>query len=143
MPRNFPTGTMPINYNESCIMTDNSFEINGCMAIDSILFNSSGNAGMVPVMAGVPIITHKVCFTLPAGESIGIKEDVVTNLSASVDLTGGGQYTEYPSYTTTTVSKPLPAIPSNVTVTVTCDPWQQLLYLRQCWIIAAIRLQWL
>jgi hypothetical protein len=103
-------------------MNDNSFEINQCMAIDSILFNSSGNGGFIPVMAGTPIILHKVCFNLSAGESIEIREDNITDLSTSVDLTGGGLYTEFPSFTTPTVlTKPLPVIPANVTVTVSCE----------------------
>jgi nitrous oxidase accessory protein NosD len=116
----FPAGMSPINSNQSCVMNNNSFEINGCALIDSVLFNSSGNSGMVPVVAGTPIILHKVCFNLSAGDVIGIREDVITNLSASVDLTGGGQYTEFPSYTTTNLSKPLPVIPANGASTVEC-----------------------
>ena len=110
----------PIVSNQSCVMTDNSFEINECVNFNAILFNSSGNAGFLPVMANVPVITHKVCFSLSAGESVTITEDMIIDLSASVDLTGGGQYTEYPSYTTTTLSKPLWTAPMNGASTVSC-----------------------
>jgi len=118
---NFPTGMTPVASNKSCVMTDNSFEINACATIDSILFNSSGNNGIsVPVVVNVPVILHKVCFNLAPGDIIGVKEDAVTNLSASVDLTGGGQFTEFPSYTTTNFTKPLPIIPVNGSSTVSC-----------------------
>ena len=104
-----PLGITPVMSNQSCVMSDNSFELNACSTIDSILFNSSGNAGMVPVVAGTPLILHKVCFDLDPPLALGIKEDLIINLSASIDLAGGGQYTEYPMYTTTTLSKAPPS----------------------------------
>jgi hypothetical protein len=118
---NIPVGITPVMSNQSCVMNDNSFELNACSTIDSILFNSSGNAGMVPVVAGTPMIIHKVCFDLDPPLALGIKEDLIINLSASIELAGGGQYTEYPMYTTTSLSKAPPSevggpVPTSSTV---------------------------
>ncbi len=113
--------TPPIVSNASCVMnTNNPVVFNQCMAIDSFLFNSSGNNGVVPVLHGVPIILHKVCFTIPTGQTIQIREDNITDLTTSVDQAGGGQISEYPGYTTTSFTKPAPVMPANVTVNVDC-----------------------
>ncbi|MGB4849336.1 MAG: GEVED domain-containing protein, partial [Saprospiraceae bacterium] len=114
--------TSPVGYNKSCVMTNNSFQISQCALIDSVLFNSSGNNGgiTVPVTQGAPIILHRVCINISTGESVQIREDNVTNLSASVDQIGSGHLTEFPTYTTQTFSKPAPIIPANVIVTINC-----------------------
>ncbi|HZV69056.1 MAG TPA: autotransporter-associated beta strand repeat-containing protein [Saprospiraceae bacterium] len=113
--------TPPITYNQSCVMTTNNPVVfNQCMAIDSFLFNSSGNNGVVPIIQGSPIILHKVCFTIPTGQTIQIREDNTTNLSTSIDQIGGGQISEYPGYMTTSFTKPAPVIPANVTINVDC-----------------------
>lgn len=62
---------------------------------------SSGNTGSSinnQIEAGVPVIIHQVCLTIPLGESVTIEEDPVTDLTTSVDLLGGGFATEYPTY---------------------------------------------
>jgi hypothetical protein len=51
------------------------------------------------VEEGVPVILHRVCFSIPYGESITIKEDPVTDLTTSINLTNGLFKTEYPDYT--------------------------------------------
>ncbi|MGB4848658.1 MAG: hypothetical protein WBP41_12110, partial [Saprospiraceae bacterium] len=115
--------TPPIGWNKSCVMmTNNPVVFNQCMAIDSFLFNSSGNNPpvTVPVMQGTPIILHKVCFQVNTGETLTLREDQITNLSTSVDQAGGGQISEYPAYTTQTFTKPAPVMPANVTVNVDC-----------------------
>lgn len=117
---NCPGGMTPLGYNHTCMTNDNSFQINQCSQIDSILFNSSGNDGGLPVMEGVPVILHRVCLNISTGESIQIREDQVTSLSTSIDQTGGGQVTEFPSYATQTFSKPAPSIPANITANINC-----------------------
>ena len=104
-------GMVPVVSNASCAMTDYSFLINECMLHDSILFNSSGQDGAFPVTSGVPVILHQVCFSLSAGQSILISEDPVSDLTASIDLTGGGFADEFPSYTPPSVSKPVQVWP--------------------------------
>lgn len=113
-------GMVPVISNSSCRMTDNSFLINECTLHDSILFNSSGYEGAFPVTIGVPVILHQVCFSLAAGESILISEDPVTDLSVSIDLTGGGFTDEFPTYTPTSVSKPVQIWPTDMSTTVAC-----------------------
>ncbi|MEP6645497.1 MAG: GEVED domain-containing protein [Saprospiraceae bacterium] len=114
-------GFSPIGYNKSCIKHDNSFQISQCALIDSVLFNSSGNDSIdVPVTQAVPIILHKICLNIATNESVQIREDNITNLSASIDQAGSGHLTEFPTYTTQTFSKPAPVIPSNITVNINC-----------------------
>lgn len=113
-------GADPIISNASCTMTDNSLVINECMLHDSILFNSSGQEGAFAVTNGMPVILHQVCFSLSFGESILISEDPITDLTVSIDLTGGGFMDEFPSYTPTTISKPLIVWPSDMSTTVAC-----------------------
>lgn len=113
-------GTTPLTYNLSCQMTDNSNAIAECMGPDSILFNSSGHDGVLPVTAGVPVILHQVCFTLPIGNSVLITEDPITDLTVSIDLSGGGFADEFPTYAPFLVANPTPAWPADVTVTVPC-----------------------
>ncbi len=113
--------TPPIGWNNSCVMmTNNPVVFNQCMAIDSFLFNSSGNNGVIPITQGVPLILHKVCFNVSTNETLELREDMITNLSTSVDQAGGGQISEYPGYTTTTFTKPAPVMPANGAATVEC-----------------------
>jgi hypothetical protein len=114
------SGMVPVISNSSCTMTDQSFLINECMLHDSILFNSSGHNGALAVTSGVPVVLHQVCFSLSAGQSIMISEDPVTDLTASIDLTGGGFTDEFPLYTPTTVSKSLQVWPPDMDTTVAC-----------------------
>ncbi len=114
------TGLSPLVYNESCTMEDNSFAINGCMDADSVLFNSSAYDGALPVTAGVAVILHQVCFAISPGQSITIDKDEVTDLTLSIDLTGGGQIDEFPAYSTTTISWPVQSWPADQATTIAC-----------------------
>ncbi|HJW28001.1 MAG TPA: hypothetical protein VJ508_02000, partial [Saprospiraceae bacterium] len=92
-------GNNPIVSNVSCVMNDNSGAFNNCAGTGTVLMNSSGNTGNVPVTQNVPIMIHQVCFLLGAGGSILLDEDEVTNLTTSVNLPGGGLVTEEPGFT--------------------------------------------
>lgn len=87
---------VPVISNESCIMNDNSNDINGCPT--GVLFNSSGNSGSFAVTAGTSYIIHQVCFTATLGETISIVEDTFSNLTTSIDLSGGGAVTDEPLF---------------------------------------------
>jgi hypothetical protein len=92
--------------NQSCTMINNVNTINGCDGTGVVLMNSSGNSGTLAnskVEAGVPVIIHQVCFSIPYGESITIKEDPVTDLTTSIDLASGVPQTEYPTFEDVTI----------------------------------------
>src|SRR5687768_17509619 len=96
----------PVVKNQSCSMTSNVNLINGCEGNGVVLMNSSGNSGSLannPVVAGMPVLLHQVCFSIPVGESILITEDQVTDLTTSIDLVSEDVITEYPTFTETTV----------------------------------------
>lgn len=114
------SGSSPLFSNSSCVMNDNSFTINGCMTSDSILFNASANDGAFSVTAGVPVILHQVCFTLLPGQSVTITEDPITDLSLSIDLTGGGHVDEFPTYSPTTIAIPVQTWPPDMTTPIHC-----------------------
>lgn len=88
----------PVLSNASCVMSDHSEEENGCLDFDLIKITCSGNSGTIAVTAGVPKIIHQVCFSVPQGMIVNVVEDEVTDLTTSIDLTGGGFVTEYPEY---------------------------------------------
>jgi hypothetical protein len=91
--------------NQSCTMTPNNREVNGCDALGKVLMNSSGNSGTIAnsqIQAGVPVLLHQVCLTIPTGESVSMEEDPVTDLTTSVDLGNGSFVTEFPTFTTAT-----------------------------------------
>lgn len=114
------SGMTPVVSNGSCVMTDNSFAIDECSATDSLLFNASAYDGSLAITSGVPVILHQVCFSLQPGESIIVSEDVITDLSLSIDLDGGGHIDEFPDYTPTTISRPLPVWPVDGADVVAC-----------------------
>lgn len=114
------SGMSPVVGNMSCVMSDNSFEINGCNPYNKVLFNSSGNTGLVPVTANVPIILHKVCFLVSAGDTVKIKEDTVTDLTTSIKLTETTFVTEHPSFIPFSIFKTGPVSPANQFATVQC-----------------------
>lgn len=87
-------GTNPIISNTSCVMNNNSLTQDFCAQVDSILFNSSGNTGSVPITAGVSINIHQVCFTIPSSGVMIITKDPLTGLTVAIDLAGGGFTTE-------------------------------------------------
>ncbi len=113
-------GAVPVVSNTSCVMMDFSNLIDECMLHDSILFNSSGQDGALAVTNGMPVILHQVCFSLAPGESILISEDPITDLTVSIDLTGGGFVDEFPTYTPTNISKPLQVWPADMATTIPC-----------------------
>lgn len=91
--------------NQSCSMTPKNNEVNGCSSIGKTLLNSSGNSGTITnnqIEAGVPVILHQVCLTIPTGEAVSIEEEPVTDLTTSVDLGNGGYVTEFPVFETVT-----------------------------------------
>ncbi len=92
-------GANPIVSNASCVMADNSGSLDDCAGTGLVLMNSSGNSGAVPITKNVPVILHQVCFQLGSGGSILLDEDEATDLTASIDLPGGGLITETPDFT--------------------------------------------
>lgn len=98
----------PVVKNQSCTMSNNVNLINGCSGNGVVLMNSSGNSGNAInnlVTAGVPVILHQVCFSIPYGDSIIITEDQVTDLTTSIDLVNEDIKTEYPEFTEMTVHR--------------------------------------
>lgn len=91
-------GGSPIITNTSCTMIDQSMITNGCVDYNLIQINCSGNSGQLDITAGVPVIIHQVCFSLPPGVSLNVAEDEVTDLTTSYDLPDGNFGTEYPEY---------------------------------------------
>ena len=94
-----------ISENQSCSMSSNVRLVNGCSSVGQVLMSSSGNTGSAinnKIEAGVPVVLHQVCLTIPSGETVTIEEDPVTDLSTSVDVVGGTYATEYPSFETAT-----------------------------------------
>ncbi|MGB4847304.1 MAG: T9SS type A sorting domain-containing protein [Saprospiraceae bacterium] len=87
--------------NQSLVMTSKSREISGCNTIGAVLMNSSGNSGDVvhnTITAGVPVILHQICLSVPGGEAVTIQEEVVTDLTTSIDIGNGNSITEFPAY---------------------------------------------
>jgi hypothetical protein len=79
--------------NQSIVMTNKSREISGCNTLGAVLMNSSGNSGDAvhnTITAGVPVILHQICVT--------IQEEVVTDLTTSIDIGNGDAVTEFPTY---------------------------------------------
>ncbi|MGB4848743.1 MAG: hypothetical protein WBP41_12535 [Saprospiraceae bacterium] len=114
------SGMSPVVSNKSCVMTDNSFVINGCNLYNKVLFNSSGNTGLIPVMANAPIILHKVCFLVPVGDTLHITEDTITDLTASIKLTDTTFVTEHPSFVGFDIYRTGPVAPVNQASTIQC-----------------------
>ncbi|MDQ3017958.1 MAG: hypothetical protein M3R25_14695, partial [Bacteroidota bacterium] len=114
-------GESPIDTNYSCVMTDNSFDIGECaVAPFQTLFNSSGFEGNVPITAGLPVVIHQVCFHITPGTTLTISEDFITDLTASIDLTGGSLVTEFPTFDEYMISRTGPVLPMNGFATVEC-----------------------
>jgi hypothetical protein len=91
-------GNNPVVSNASCVMTDNSEVIDICSFSDSIYINCSGHTGSLEVTAMEPVILHQICLQLSSGETTNIIEDVVTNLTTTISLAGGGTEDEQPSF---------------------------------------------
>lgn len=91
--------------NQSCSMTPKNNEVNGCSSIGKTLVNSSGNSGTITnnqIEAGVPVILHQICLTIPTGEAVTIEEEPITDLTTSVDVGNGSYVTEYPAFESAT-----------------------------------------
>jgi hypothetical protein len=116
---NCVSGSNPVISNSSCIMTNNSSETDECMNYSMVLFNSSGNTGVIPVTKNVPLILHKVCFNDPVGQTLTITEDDVTKLSTSLDV-GAGYVNEFSCFTPFVISRSAPVAPANGLSTVAC-----------------------
>lgn len=90
--------------NQSCLMQDNSRQIEACHQVGKILMNCSANSGSgddCRLEANVPIILHQVCFQVANGNHITITEDTKTDLTTSTDIIADGNYygkTEFPTY---------------------------------------------
>lgn len=95
----------PISANAACIMSDMSDQTVDCNGSGVVLINSSGNSGTTAIAAGVPVLLHQICLDLSSGQSVDIVEDDFTDLSVSIDRSGGaGPIDELPAYTTFTAS---------------------------------------
>jgi hypothetical protein len=104
---------MPVAKNLSCSMTDNVSVINGCESNGLVLLSASGNSGNPNnnwIKAGEPVILHQICFSIPMGESITIREDPVTDLTTSIDLENEDLLTEYPVFEEVVIKKIRPDI---------------------------------
>jgi predicted outer membrane repeat protein len=93
----------PVVSNATCVMTNASVVVNGCVEFGLIQMQCSGNSGTLDVVSGVPVILHQVCFTVPAGVTLNVIEDETTDLTTSIDLTGGGAVTEFPAFVSQTL----------------------------------------
>ncbi|HJW28756.1 MAG TPA: hypothetical protein VJ508_05835, partial [Saprospiraceae bacterium] len=113
-------GTLPpITYNQSCVMDDVSDEFDVCASLQKEFFNSSGQNGFVPVTATVPIILHQVCFNVPDNTTLTITEDVTTDLTTSIDVSGNN-VTENPFFAPFNVSHAPLMNPMDGSSTVQC-----------------------
>ncbi|HJW29337.1 MAG TPA: hypothetical protein VJ508_08780, partial [Saprospiraceae bacterium] len=98
-----------IKQNISCNMVNNAKVTDLCSQLGSVLLNSSGNTGSstdAKVEAGKPVLLHQICLFIPPGESVNITEETITDLTTSINLTGGGAVTEYPSFEPFTITAP-------------------------------------
>jgi hypothetical protein len=68
----------------------------------------------------MPVILHQVCFSLEVGETINVHEDAITDLTLSIDLTGGGHITEFPLYTSTELAHEPLLVPDDGAETIGC-----------------------
>jgi len=71
----------------SCVMTDNTDFINGCgTPTNMFLLQASGNSGNnITISQGQPIYLHRICFEVNVSDIINIEEDIITQLTVSVD----------------------------------------------------------
>lgn len=84
---------VPVTLNESCTMSSSVSVLDGCSFISQFQMSSSGNSGSVPITTGEPVLLHQVCFAL-GNETMELTLDPIAIPDASIDLTGGGFFTE-------------------------------------------------
>lgn len=88
----------PIISSTSCVMQNSSFTQNGCADFGVMQMQCLGNTGQVDVTAGVPILIHQVCFTIPPGVTIHVIDDPINEMTTAIDPPVGSPETEYPDY---------------------------------------------
>jgi len=114
----------PLISNLSCVMVDNSFDAEDCAGGNGAFFNSSGNNGTVMIKKDESIILHQICLTLPISTTVDIVEDMITDITMSIDvpavLSTGSPIvaTDRPEYTTATAAG---NFPPEATITGTID----------------------
>jgi hypothetical protein len=96
-------GNDPYLSSTSCTMVNNSGSISICTGFNSSLINLSGNSGLLSVTAGVAVDLHQVCLNMPPGTQTTISEDVIGDLTVSIDLPNGSSVTDMPNYITETM----------------------------------------
>lgn len=77
----------PVNHSASCVITDNSNEIDACAQIDSMLIQLSG-FGSVSVVADEAVVLHQICFDLAEGEILNIRKDPTLDITTNIDSLG-------------------------------------------------------
>ncbi len=98
------SGETTLVENLSCMMTNNSRQVEACQQVGKILMNCSANSGTgseCTLEEGVPVILHQVCFQVSDGNHITIIEDEKTDLTTSIDVNIDGNFhgkTEFPIY---------------------------------------------
>jgi hypothetical protein len=95
--------------NETCTMVNNVRVLSDCSESGKVLFNSSGNSGSSEnnvIESGKPVFLHQICLKIPPGESVTLEEEVLTDLTTSIDLGNGQSVTEFPAFVTQTISRP-------------------------------------
>jgi len=97
-----------IDRNLSCSMHSSVVLRNACETLGFYQIGASGQGGTTgnAVKANEPIYLHLVCFELPEGGSLVIREDEFTDLTTSIDASGGQYVTEYPIFERTVLSRP-------------------------------------
>ena len=82
-------GETALVQNASCLMTDNSRQVEACHTVGKILMNCSGNSGSGAeciLQKDVSVILHQVCFQVESGQHVMITEDQTTDLTLSINL---------------------------------------------------------
>lgn len=85
----------------SCVMTTKDTIQDACASDDLIQFSTSGQNGGTPITAGVTIILHQVCFTIPSTGTYPVT--LFAPLTASVDLPNGQGIDQFPGYSAFTL----------------------------------------
>ncbi len=108
-------GENPILSNSSCLISDNSTEINGCDEASKILMNCSGNSGAVEIIQNIPVLLHMVCFELTPGNQLEISTDEITGLTVSLISRNDGNYIfERPSFSNQNIAPQITSVGSKI-----------------------------
>lgn len=101
----------PVFSNTSCVMVNNSSVMADCAGLGLVRIASSGNTGSLPLVANTPVILHQICIDIPPTETLLASEDEATNLSTSINATGGGAVTEFPGFIPTEFNSDIECLP--------------------------------